>query len=280
MAPSHVSRRDLLSAGAVLGSACALQTPAAAKSISGDMPWSPGVANAPEPAAPAGYQFFSADEAAFIEAAVSRLIPNDDLGPGAKEAGVGIFIDRQLSGAYGSAESWYMRGPWARGHQSQGYQTRLTPAQLYRAAIKAIDDHCRETFAGKTLRRAQPASSRTRCSSGLEKGDIKLGGVERSNILRDLPAEHHRRLLRRSDLWRQPRHGRLEADRLSRRALRLSRLCRQARRAARRSPPVGLKGRPGWTPHELRSRAMAKKLPSVDVVLVGFGWTGAILARN
>src|SRR4051812_24529976 len=124
MARSQMSRRDLLSAGAVLGSTCALTAPAGAKSISGEMPWAPGVANAPEPVAPGGYQFFSADEAAFIEAAISRLIPNDDLGPGAKEAGVGIFLDRQLSGPFGSAESWYMGGPWNEGTKSQGYQTR------------------------------------------------------------------------------------------------------------------------------------------------------------
>jgi len=31
------------------------------------------------------YQYLTADEAKFIEAAVARLIPADDLGPGAKE---------------------------------------------------------------------------------------------------------------------------------------------------------------------------------------------------
>src|SRR5437660_651170 len=56
-----------------------------------------------------------ADEMAFVDAAVARIIPNDDLGPGAKEAGVGLFIDRQLAGPYGRGETWYMQGPWREG---------------------------------------------------------------------------------------------------------------------------------------------------------------------
>jgi len=75
-------------------------------------------------------RFFSPAEASFIEAAVARIIPNDDLGPGAKEAGVATFIDRQLAGPYGRAESWYMQGPWRHGAKEQGYQLKLTPAEL------------------------------------------------------------------------------------------------------------------------------------------------------
>ena len=44
------------------------------------------------------YTFLTADESAFIEPAVARLIPSDETGPGALEAGVPIFIDRQLAG--------------------------------------------------------------------------------------------------------------------------------------------------------------------------------------
>jgi len=173
---ARVSRRDLV-VGAAIGSTAALSGTVAAKPISGEMPWAPGIANAPEPVAPGGYQFFSGDEAAFVDAAISRLIPSDDLGPGAKEAGVSIFLDRQLAGPFGSAESWYMRGPWGEGTKSQGYQTRLTPAQLYRAAIKATDEHCRETFAGKPF--AQLAlEQQDNVLTGLEKGEIKLRGAD------------------------------------------------------------------------------------------------------
>jgi gluconate 2-dehydrogenase gamma chain len=40
----------------------------------------------------------SASEYATLTAAVGRLIPTDDLGPGAADAGVQIFIDRSLKG--------------------------------------------------------------------------------------------------------------------------------------------------------------------------------------
>ena len=46
------------------------------------------------------YMFLSQTEVAFLDAAVSHLIPKDELGPGAKEAGVTYFIDQQLFGGY------------------------------------------------------------------------------------------------------------------------------------------------------------------------------------
>src|SRR3954453_22518586 len=176
MASFVISRRRLLSAGVVVGSSAAL-VPAEAKSIKGEMPWAPGVANAPEAVSRGGYTFFSSDEASFVEAAVARLIPSDDLGPGAKEAGVPIFIDRQLAGRFGSAEGWYMSGPWSDGTKSQGYQTRLAPAQLYRAAIKAIDDHCRQAFSGKRFSELSP-DQQDQVIAGLEKGEIKLAAAD------------------------------------------------------------------------------------------------------
>jgi len=147
MAKPRFSRRELLSAGALVGSSVAFaNTSTTAKTISGEMPWMPGVADAPTPITPGPYQFFTATEAAFIDAAVSRLIPADQLGPGAKEIGVTVFLDRQLAGPYGSAARWYMAGPWAKGTETQGYQSRMTPAQLYRSAINAIDAYCRNTY--------------------------------------------------------------------------------------------------------------------------------------
>ena len=178
MSRSSVSRRRFLSAGAAVGSTLALGGPAVeAKSISGEMPWAPGVANAPKPVSAGSYEFFSTEEAAFIDAAISRLIPNDDLGPGAKEAGVALFLDRQLVGPFGKAESWYMGGPWGDGTPSQGYQSRLSPAQLYRAAIKAINDHCGQAFAGKPFAQLS-ADQQDDVLGGLEKGEIKLSGAD------------------------------------------------------------------------------------------------------
>jgi gluconate 2-dehydrogenase gamma chain len=55
--------------------------------------------------------FFSAAEWAFILAACDRLIPADDIGPGALQAGVPEFIDRHMQTPYASGEIWYMQGP-------------------------------------------------------------------------------------------------------------------------------------------------------------------------
>ena len=62
------------------------------------------------------------------------------MGPGAKEAGVTFFIDQQLAGPFGRAETWYMQGPWKEGTPQQGYQLKLTPAQLYRVGIQGTDE--------------------------------------------------------------------------------------------------------------------------------------------
>jgi gluconate 2-dehydrogenase gamma chain len=92
-----------------------------------------------------GYRFFTPPEAAFIEAAVTRLIPPDELGPGAVEAAVPQYIDRQLHGAWGAGERLYRSGPWQEGKPTQGYQLPFTPAELYRTALRGIRDDLQRT---------------------------------------------------------------------------------------------------------------------------------------
>jgi gluconate 2-dehydrogenase gamma chain len=107
----------------------------AQKSAATQKPAKPAAADAAS-----GYLFFNAPEAAFIEAAVVRLIPPDDLGPSALQAGVPTYIDRQMHGAWGAGERLYRSGPWQPGTPSQGYQLPFTPAELFRTALRAIRD--------------------------------------------------------------------------------------------------------------------------------------------
>lgn len=86
----------------------------------------------------APYMFFTAPEAALMEAMVDRLIPPDELGPGANEAGVVSYIDRQLGGAWGAGQRLYRNGPWHPGTPSQGYQLPFTPAELFRNALRGL----------------------------------------------------------------------------------------------------------------------------------------------
>jgi gluconate 2-dehydrogenase gamma chain len=88
----------------------------------------------------AAYTFFRPDEARFVEAAVARLIPADANGPGAIEAGVPNYIDKQLGGAWGAGERLYRSGPWQQGLPTQGYQLPFTPAELFHNALRAINE--------------------------------------------------------------------------------------------------------------------------------------------
>lgn len=176
MDETRVSRRRLLTAGAAI---TAVPIAAAAAALGGsDVVFKEGQANAPTAIDnTSGWTWFTDAEAACITAIVARLIPADDLGPGAVEAGVPTFIDRQLAGPYGRGERWYMQGPWSAGLPTQGYQTRLTPAGLYRAAIKAIDAAVvRESRGGSFARLV--AADQDAFLQRLEKGDVALDGAD------------------------------------------------------------------------------------------------------
>ena len=118
-------------------------------------------------------EYFTADEWTFILAAVARLIPSEGDGPGAIEARVPVFIDRELRGGYGEAADWYMEGP----HQPdadpfRGWQTPLTPAEVYRGAIPAFDAWCRDTH-GAGFADLDP-TLQDAALTALQKGEVTL----------------------------------------------------------------------------------------------------------
>jgi gluconate 2-dehydrogenase gamma chain len=96
-------------------------------------------------------RFFTAAEWAFIEAACERLIPADDIGPSASEAGVAEFIDRHMQTPYAAGDIWYMQGPFVEAAPQFGYQGRLPVREILRVGIRAVDAHCQRTFGGKTF---------------------------------------------------------------------------------------------------------------------------------
>lgn len=115
----------------------------------------------------------------FLRAACDRLIPADEVGPGAVELGVPEFLDRQMAGPFGYAVTWYMQGPFYDGYEEQGWQSRRNPRQLYRDAIRAINESVGAANAGKVFAELSP-KEQDKLLKALHKGKYKLDGVNGS----------------------------------------------------------------------------------------------------
>jgi gluconate 2-dehydrogenase gamma chain len=157
---TKLDRRDFLKIVGVAGAASAIPAGAAVAQSHDHMHMAQATMAARPPAAgaatadaPHAWLFLNSDEVAFIEAAVDTLIPSDSVGPGALEAGVAVYIDRQLAGSYGKGDRLYLDGPFAQDAvPQQGYQLPLTPSELIRAGILEVNDYVtatrKNTFAG------------------------------------------------------------------------------------------------------------------------------------
>ena len=91
-------------------------------------------------------RFFTAEEARVVAAACERIFPSDATGPGATEAGVVIYIDRQLAGPYGADKNRYSKGPWRESYPEHGYQGKENPRDTYREGIRGLGN-----FAGLSV---------------------------------------------------------------------------------------------------------------------------------
>src|SRR5260370_5660546 len=112
-------------------------------------------------------RFFDEREALIIAAATARIFPSDTNGPGATEAGVVIYIDRQLAGPYGRDRYRYTQPPFEDGLPEQGYQGKATPREVYREGLVVLG----QDFEGLT-----PAAQ-----------DARLRGIEATHFFRLLP---------------------------------------------------------------------------------------------
>lgn len=156
------SRRRFIAAGAASGVATAVTLPSAlaqdatpnasssaangTPSASGEMG---GMNMQPGPQTNQGFTFLVPYQAAIVEAAAERLIPTDNLGPGAKEAGVVYFIDRQLYGEHafrGYRGPRYDLAPFTQGAPTQGDQSGLTMRERFRLGIFGMDAYAQQLF--------------------------------------------------------------------------------------------------------------------------------------
>ncbi len=83
-------------------------------------------------------RFFTEQEARVVAAACERIFPSDATGPGATEAGVAIYIDRQLAGPYGRDKYRYTKGPWLETYPEHGYQGKENPRETYRTGLRDL----------------------------------------------------------------------------------------------------------------------------------------------
>jgi len=137
------------------------------------------------------YGYLTGPEVRFLEAAAERLIPTDELGPGGKDAGVACYIDGQLRSAWGTHGRNYRSGPWLEGTPEQGFQSRLTPQEIYRIGIREINNYCLGTYE-KPFDQLQP-EKQDEVLKALEKGEFKLPSLS-SKLFFDL-------------LWRNTEEG-------------------------------------------------------------------------
>ena len=219
-----MNRRKFLTTTAV-GLVAFASGVANARSISGSLPWEAFAGDPPTPVTPGGWHFFNPREVVLMEAIVDRLIPADDLSIGGKDAGCVVYIDRQLAGSYGDAARALHAGAVPARPANAGLSGLGRPRPSATAhGLTAVDKICQRQDGRPSLRDSGAPSDQDAILKDLEAG--KLGPAETVDgkaFFALMLQQHHGRLLRRPDLRRQPGHGVLEDDRLSRRALRLPR---------------------------------------------------------
>ena len=144
-----------------------------------------------ESAVPHAYGYLTQPEIRFLDAAVDRLIPPDELGPGGKDADVTYYIDRQLCSVWGTHGRNYRSGPWLEGTPQQGFQSRLIPQEIYRAGIRETNQYCTQQH-GKNFEFLSGAQQ-DEVLQALEHGKIELPSLS-SKLFFDL-------------LWRNTEEG-------------------------------------------------------------------------
>jgi gluconate 2-dehydrogenase gamma chain len=121
------------------------------------------------PPQPGRLRFFNLHEARTVEAYTARLLPGTPEDPGAREAGVTIYIDSLLSTPGGFAEPTYRFPPFAETYEGSspppeqegefqviwvaaseidryGYQSIYTPGEALKMGLAAIDRYANERF--------------------------------------------------------------------------------------------------------------------------------------
>lgn len=143
---------------------------------------------------------FKDTEWSCVVAICDRLIPSDDVGPGAVESGVPEFLDRHMQTPYANGSIWYMQGPFLEAPSEFGYQGRLTLRDILRVGVNALDAYCRKSFNGKTFAQLEHGQQEDLLKEA-ESGKLKLEDISSklffSNFLNEV----------RNGYFADPRYG-------------------------------------------------------------------------
>lgn len=99
--------------------------------------------------------FFNQEQFSTTQAAVERLFPADENGPGAKDLGVAFYIDHQLAGEWGLNARDYMEPPFFVGEKTQGYQGRLRRREIFTIGLREMQNYCQTKY-GKAFAALTP----------------------------------------------------------------------------------------------------------------------------
>jgi gluconate 2-dehydrogenase gamma chain len=117
----------------------------------------------------------TAEERAFLQAAVDTLIPADDLSPSGSDCGVVEFIERQLATPWAEGAGLYRDGPFLPGKPEHGYQLNMTPRELLKAGIAAADAWARDVHGKDFAGLAEP--DRIAALKAFENGSAEFGNL-------------------------------------------------------------------------------------------------------
>jgi gluconate 2-dehydrogenase gamma chain len=174
MGKNFIGRRRLLISTASIAALTAVR--ASAATFSGALPFTPDRNTLPDAGTPGGWVYLNAAEVVALGALVDRLIPADELSPGGKDAGVVVYIDRQLGGDFGKDAGLYMSPPFAEGLPGQGPQSPLTAAERYRKSLAALDDASKSANLGKVFADLATADQ-DKMITAMAAGTLQLQGV-------------------------------------------------------------------------------------------------------
>ena len=120
--------------------------------------------------------FFNPVQYDALVAICDRLIPSDEVGPGAVESGVPEFIDRHMQTPYANGSIWYMQGPFLQAAPEFGYQGKLALREILSVGLDALDTLCKHAFGGRAFAKLDRAQQESLLKEA-ESGKLELDGI-------------------------------------------------------------------------------------------------------